>query len=295
MSTWQSLTNDITAAVSAAAPSIVQVHGRRRMAAGVFIADHLIATTAATSEDTVAVLVDGQTLDGQVLGRASASGLTIVRVDNVDRAPLAIGAEPAPGHLAVAIGRTWSGAVMATLAPVTVVGGPLRTGRSTSLERVIRIQQPPHGALTGGALIGSDGALLGIVTSFAIRGTTVVIPAATVVQEAAHVERDGGSRQGFLGIGSLPVAIPERQRGGRADTAGLLVTQIASGSPADQAGLLVGDVIVAFGGEAVPDPEQLLTSLRGNRIGAAVPVTVIRGTAPVDVTVTVAERPRLRA
>jgi hypothetical protein len=29
---------------------------------------------------------------------------------------------------------------MATTAPVTVVGGPLRTGRATALDRVIRIQ-----------------------------------------------------------------------------------------------------------------------------------------------------------
>jgi S1-C subfamily serine protease len=58
--------------------------------------------------------------------------------------------------------------------------------------------------------------------------------------------------------------------------------------------LLVGDVIVGFAGESVQDPEELVTRLRGNRIGAAVPITVIRGTAAVDVTVTVAERPTTR-
>ena len=42
---------------------------------------------------------------------------------------------------------------MAAFAPIAVVGGPLRTGRASAIDRVIRIQQAPHGALNGGALI----------------------------------------------------------------------------------------------------------------------------------------------
>lgn len=294
MSTWTSLSTEIAAAVDNAAPSIVQVHGRRRVAAGVVIADGIIATPAATHDDTIAVMADGQTLEGAVLGRTPGAGLTIVRVDNWPRAVLAAAPEPTPGQLAVAIGRTWSGGVMASLAPVSVVGGPLRTGRASSIDRVIRIQQPPHGALNGGALIDGEGRLLGIITQFAIRGTTVVIPSGIVGEEASRVQRDGGSRQGFLGISSLAVALPERQRAGRSQSAGLLISQVAQGSPADAAGLLVGDLVVAFDGQPVQDAEDLLTRLRGNRIGNAVPVSVVRGTTAVDVTVTVSERPRPR-
>jgi len=294
MNTWTSLSNDIAAAVEKAAPSIVQVHGRRRVAAGVVIADGVIATPATTNEDTMAVMVDGQTLEGAVQGRTPGAALTILRVDQLKRPALAAAAEPAPGHLAVAIGRTWSGGVMASLAPVSVVGGPLRTGRSSSIERVIRIQQAPHGALNGGALIDSDGKLLGVITQFAIRGTTVVIPSTIVNDEATRVQRDGGSQQGFLGISSLPVVLPERQRAGREQGAGLLISQVAPGSPAEQAGLLVGDVVIAFDGQPIQDAEDLLTRLRGNRIGSAVPLSVVRGLAVSDVSVTVAERPRRR-
>src|SRR5215207_7308242 len=156
--TWASLSTEIEAAVDTAAPSVVQVHGRRRVTAGVVVADNLIATPALTDDDTVAVMPgDGQTAEGVVLGRIGNMHLTIVRVDGLNRPALKAGAEPKPGHLAVAIGRTWSGGVMATLAPVAVVGGPLRTGRATSIDRVIRIQQSPHGALNGGALINAAG------------------------------------------------------------------------------------------------------------------------------------------
>ena len=106
----------------------------------------------------------------------------------------------------------------------------------------------------------------------AIRGTTVVIPAALAWEAAREVASRGGARQGFLGVSSLAVTLPVRQRAeGRED--GLLVTGLAERTPAEQAGLLVGDVIVAFDGVPVHEPDDLLTLLRGDRVesgGAAV-------------------------
>src|SRR4030095_408521 len=153
------------------------------------------------------------------------------------------------GHLAVAVGRTWSGAVMATLSPIAVVGGPLRTGRTGAIDRVIRIQQSPHGALNGGALINAAGQALGIITSLAIRGTTVVIPASIAWAAATKAASEGGVKQGFIGVSTMPVSLPDRQRAGRSQTSGLLISNIAANSPAESGGLLVGDVIVGFGGE----------------------------------------------
>jgi S1-C subfamily serine protease len=217
-----------------------------------------------------------------------------VRVDGLNRPALLPAPEPRPGHLAVAVGRTWSGGVMATLAPIAVVGGPLRTGRTGAIDRVIRIQQAPHGALNGGALINAAGQALGIITSLAIRGTTVVIPASIAFAAATKAASEGGVKQGFLGVSSLPVPLPERQRGGRSQESGLLISHVAAGSPAEEGGLLVGDVIVGFGGDAVHEPESLVTRLRGNKVGTAVPITVIRGTNAVDVSVTVRERPTIK-
>jgi S1-C subfamily serine protease len=295
MNTWTSLSNEIEAAVEKAAPSIVQVHGHRRVTAGLVIADNLIVTPAATDDDKVAVLTgENQTAEGQVLGRIGNMGLTVVRVDGLNRPALVVAPEPKPGHLAVAVGRTWSGAVMATLAPIAVVGGPFRTGRTGAIDRVIRIQQSPHGALNGGALINAAGQALGIITSLAIRGTTVVIPASIAWAAATKAASEGGVKQGFIGVSSMPVPLPEKQRGGRSQTSGLLISHVAANSPAEQGGLLVGDVIVGFGGESVDHPESLVTRLRGNKVGAAVPITVIRGSKAVDVTVTVSERPKIK-
>src|SRR5262245_21949141 len=127
--------------VARAAGSVVQVHGHRRPSAGVVFGDGLILTPATIDDDGASVRAGEQSYAGAVLGRVASMGLTVVRVDGLRAPALEAGPEPKPGNIGVAIGRTWSGGVMSVLAPITVVGGPLQTGRSGSIERVIRIQQ----------------------------------------------------------------------------------------------------------------------------------------------------------
>ncbi|MGH9176148.1 MAG: S1C family serine protease, partial [Vicinamibacterales bacterium] len=265
-----------------------------RPVSGIVVAENLIVAPArALADDTASVrLADGATVEGAVLGHALAAGIAVVRVPGLAAPPLSPAGDPRVGHLAIAVGRTWSGGVMATVTNVAVVGGPLQTGRASQLERVIRITQAPHGALTGGALIDGEGRALGAITGSAIRGTTVVVPASLAWPLAQQVVQQGGTRQGFIGISSSTVALPERQRSGRAQEYGLLVNTIVDQSPADAAGFLVGDIIVAFDGQAVQEPEALVTLLRGDRVGKAVPLTILRGAELRDVAVTIGDRPR---
>ena len=288
-----SLSQQLGAAAATAAASVVQVHAHRRPVAGVVFDTDLVVTTGSSGHDgAVAVRRgDGQTFEGTRLGRSAGTGLSVIRVPGL-AAPAATAAdEPAPGHLGLAVGRTWSGGVFTALAPVAVVGGPLRTGRAAEIARVIRIGVAPHGALSGGALVNGAGAVLGVITAAAIRGTTVVIPTELAWAAARDVATRGGERQGFLGVSSLPVRLPAAQQRDGAE-GGLLVTGLADDAPATSAGLLVGDVIVAFDGVGVQEAEDLLTLLRGDRVGRAVPLAIVRGRERLELPVTVAERRR---
>jgi S1-C subfamily serine protease len=293
---FSDMSNALAIAADRAATFVVQVYGHRRPTAGVVFGPDLVVAPARALGDDAAVvrLPNGSTLEGQVLGHAVSIGLGVVRVSSLGLAAAEPAPEPRVGALAIAVGRTWSGGVMAAVTNVAVVGGPLRTGRASQIDRVIRVSHPPHGALTGGALADGDGRILGVVTGSEIRGTTVVVPATLAFDAAHRIVKRGGARQGFLGIGSLPVSLPERQRGAHEAEHGLLVTSIARDSPADLAGLLVGDVILAFAGEAVSDPDSLITLLRGNRIGTPVTLAVLRGVKRQEVAVTVGERPQAR-
>lgn len=292
---FDELSTGIAAAVERAAGSVVQVYGHRRPAAGIVFSTDLIAAPARLlGDDTVIVRrPDGRTSEGQVLGHAVGMGLGVVRVPELGLAPAGAAPEPRVGTLAIAIGRTWSGAVMASVTNVAVVGGPLRTGRATEVARVIRIAQPPHGALSGGALVAGDGQVMGVITGSAIRGTTIVIPVTLAWEAAHHIVKRGGVRQGYLGISTMPVALARRQRSD-AEDAGVLISSVAANSPADSAGLLVGDVILQFAGEPVREPDTLVTLLRGDHIGKPITLSVLRGVQRHDVAVVIGERPTRR-
>lgn len=288
-----SLSAELAAATDRAAASVVQVQTRRRLVAGVVFDTDLVLVPGQHLDDDAAPVRrgDGQTFDGQVLGRHAATGLAVVRVAGLGLAPAVPADEPRPGHLAIAVGRTWSGGVFAALAPVAVVGGPLRTGRATEVARVVRVGLTPHGALTGGALVDGSGQVLGVMTAMAIRGTTVAVPSVIAWAAAREIVAHGGPRQGFIGVSSMAVTLPEHQRAaGQAH--GLLVTGVVPQGPADRAGVLVGDVITAFGGTAVTDADDLLTALRGQQVGQPATLSVLRGGLVAAATLTVGERPR---
>ena len=277
MNELQSLSNQMADVVASVAPSVIQVQN----ASGVVYARDVVLTNARAlgREDGLHVRThDGRTLDAQLHGWDPATGLALLRVSGLDAAPLATGENVRVGNLAIAIARSWSNNVTASIGIVSVIGGPLRTGRGRSIDEVIRTTAPMHEGFAGGAFIDVSGKLIGIATAAAIRGLGVIIPASIAWKTAAALLEHGHIRRGYLGVAGQQV----RQ--------GLLVADVREESPASQAGLMVGDVIVTFDGQAVESPEDLLDLLSGDRVGKPVAISLVRGGAVSEVKVTIGER-----
>lgn len=287
--------NQLADAVAAAAPSVVQVQGRRRPASGLVYANNVVLTTvrALGREDGLHVRRhDGVTLDAELAGWDPTTSLAVLRVAGLDTPAIAPAAAPARvGHLALAVARSWSNAVTASAGLVSVIGGPLPTGRRRAIDEVIRTTAPMHDGFAGGAFLDTSGALIGIATAAAIRGLGVVIPAAIAWKTAATVLEHGGLKRGYLGIAGQAVTLPKNQRGADGREHALLVVGVTAESPAAAGGILVGDVLLEFDGHAVSSPEDLLDLLAGDRVGRKVSLRVRRGSDVTDVTVTVGERP----
>ena len=290
-----SLSNQMADTVAAIAPSVVQVQGRRRPASGVVYAADVVLTTvrALGREDGLRVRThDGRALDAELAGWDPATGLAVLRATSLGVASAATAETPARvGHLAIAVARSWSNAVTASTGIVSVIGGPLPTGRGRAIDEVIRTTAPMHDGFAGGAFVDTSGRVIGIATATAIRGLGVVIPAAIAWKTAADVLQHGRLKRGYLGLAGQPVSLPDRQRGSDGREQALLIVGVTPGSPADAAGVLVGDVMLDFDGRAVEAPEDLLDLLAGDRVGTTVPVRVRRGAAIQELTVRVGERP----
>jgi S1-C subfamily serine protease len=287
-----SVSDQLADVIARVGPSVVQVHGRRRPASGVVFGENLVLTTtrALGREDGLHVrTADGRGLDAEVGGWDPATGLVLLRVVELGE-PVAVraGKEPRVGHLALAVGRSWTNVLTATDGIVSVIGGPLATGRGLSIDRVIRTTAPMHGGFAGGALIDMGGEVIGIATGTEIRGLGVVIPADIAWSTAATLAEHGSPRRGYLGVAGQAVRLPDRQRQAESRGSGFLISEVSPDSPADRGGILVGDVIIAFDGQPVESPLDLLGLLQGDRVGRDLEVQLLRGGAVMKLPVTVA-------
>jgi serine protease DegQ len=289
------LSNQLSDAVAAAAPSVVQVQGSRRPASGLVYADNIVISTvgAVGREDGLRVRrEDGRVCDAELTGWDPTTSLAVLRVPDLGAPPIAPTAtEPRVGHLALAIARSWSNGLTASAGIISIIGGPLPTGRRRAIDRVIRTSAPMHEGFAGGAFVDTTGQLVGVTTASTIRGLGVVIPTPIAWQTAATLIEHGRIKRGYLGISGQPVALPEHQRDAEGRGKALLVAGVMAGSPAAQAGVLVGDIILAIDQQAIDSPESLLDALLTDRVGRPASLRVLRGGAAVDVMVTIGERP----
>jgi S1-C subfamily serine protease len=292
-SSLTAFSNQLADAVAAAAPSVVQVHGRRQPASGVVYAPDVVVTTsrAVGREDGLTVRTpDGRTIEAEMAGWDPATHLVALRVPglNVPAATIATAA-PRVGHLAIAVGRSWSNAVTASTGIVSIIGGPLPTGRGRQIDEIIRTNAPMHRGFAGGAFADTQGHLLGISTAAEIRGLGVVIPAGIAWAAAADLIAHGRAKRGYLGVAGQGVKLGASQRGTGTAESAVLIVQVIDGSPAEDAGLVVGDLLTAIDGAPLESPDQLLEAL-ARRGGQTATLRVLRGSTPVDLPIALGER-----
>ncbi|MQA31039.1 MAG: PDZ domain-containing protein [Luteitalea sp.] len=290
-----SISDAMADAVAGAAPSVVQVLGRRRPASGLVHAANVVVTTtrALGREDGLRVRRhDGALFDAELAGWDPATGIAVLRVNGFGSRALAPQQAAARvGHLAIAVARSWSNNLTASAGIISVIGGPLATGRRRSIDQVIRTTAPMHDGFSGGAFLNTEGGLVGMATAATIRGNGVVIPAGIVWSTAATVLEHGSMKRGYLGIAGQPAKLPASQRQHDGPGEALLVVGVTADSPAAQAGVLVGDLLMTFDNLAITSPEDLLDLLVGERVGRSLALGLLRGTTPVTLSVLVGERP----
>lgn len=290
------LSDGLADAVAKVEPAVVRVYGRRRRSAsGVVYADGLVLTASHSlerDEDLSVGLADGGTREARLLGRDPSTDLAVLGVEGLGAgAATAAQGEARVGQISLAVGRAARGkGIRASFGIVSAVGGPLRMGRGTRLERYVQTDATPFLGLSGGPLMDANGDVLGILTAAFGKGAAFAVPAELAWPVAGKLAEGGSIKRGYLGILSQPVRLPESQRVGLTQGGGLLVVGVEDGSPAGEGGLLLGDIIAMLDGQPVEDTEDLLMLLTGERVGDEVPVRVLRGGELKTVRLTVGER-----
>jgi len=297
MTTLNDFSNELVAAVERGGTGTVLVDARNRYpASGIAYADDLVLTAdhAITRDENLRVAVaDNKSFPVTIAGRDPNSDLALLRLSEKALTPAKVSQTAAKvGQLVLALGRPSNEGVQASWGIITAIGGPARMGRGGLLEEYIQTETTSYPGFSGGPLVSTAGEVLGLNTSGLTRGMALTIPVRLAWRIADALAKHGTVKRGYLGVRTQSVDVSDsaRQALKRQQEHGLLVMWLEEKGPAEKSNMLVGDIIVAIGGQAVGDPDDLFAALNGEIVGKTIAVEILRGGKPETIQVTVGER-----
>jgi serine protease DegQ len=298
-SVLETLSNEFAAAAEAVGPSVVAIYGRRWMPSsgiqwrkGVIVtADHCIRR----EEDITVVLEGGNAIKASLAGRDSSTDLAILKSPDSTGIPVPPLSDSTQklGHMALALGRSRTAHLVASAGIIGGLSGEWRPRRGGRVDQQIRLDLELYPGFSGGPLVNAQGKVIGINTHGLTRGRPVAIPNSTVNRVVDELLEKGHIARPYLGLAMQPVAVPESLRGRVAPTvsAALLVVHVEPSGPAGKAGCLLGDVLTEIDGKPVEDTGDIQELLASFKVGAQLNATVLRGGAPVKLSITLEDRP----
>lgn len=184
------------------------------------------------------------------------------------------------------------------------------TSGNYSVSGIIQFSVPINPGNSGGPLLDSNGDVVGITTATVTgsQGLGFAIPSHTILKELSSLITSGSYKlHSYLGIEGVDMNYQLGQDSHTSVTYGVLIEEVASGSPAAKAGLkgsttsvtvdgqqylVGGDIIVSVNGTRIVNQDALSSYLELYTVaGQTVVLGIIRSGAPMSVTMTLGARP----
>ncbi len=260
-----------------------------------------IATNAHVIDGAVEIKVhlpDGQTYDGQVVGRDVVTDLAVVKIDaeNLPTASFANSNHLRVGEWVLTMGNALAlrGGPTVTLGIISALGRTISTdqGAGTYYD-LIQTDAAINSGNSGGPLINLDGEVVGINQTI-VRGASgvgfassaaVAVPVIDSLIEHGRVIRP---RIGFSGRDVSPAIANDLNL---SVTEGVIVTLMSLDGPAFKAGIRAGDVMTKIDGIPTPDVASWLSLLWTYKVGDLINVEYVHSNETLITIVELAERP----
>lgn len=242
-------------------------------------------------------LPDGRETKAEVVGTDPETDLAVLRI-SLDKLPaITLGHLDAVrvGDVVLAIGNPFNVGQTVTSGIVSALG---RQGLGLStFESFVQTDAAINPGNSGGALVDVNGHLVGINTAIFSRsggsmGIGFAIPVDVAQQVMEGLLRDGQVTRGWIGVEPRDLTPEFAENFHLPVNAGVLITGVLQDGPASKGGLKPGDVVVSVGDKPVANTAQLLHSVAALKPGNAATIGVQRGAQALQLSLTIAQRPK---
>ncbi|MBV9193037.1 MAG: trypsin-like peptidase domain-containing protein [Solirubrobacterales bacterium] len=292
--------DEIGAAIGEAAhrqgPAVVGLGRGWSLGSGVIVAPGRVLTSAHNlrHDEVTVTFGDGRRVPGRVAGSDPDLDVAVIEVDTGAAAPVTWpdADPPAIGRPVIALANPGGRGLRATLGFVSAGARSFRGPRGRRISGAIEHTAPLPRGSSGGPLLDTAGALIGINSLRSDGGLILAVPADAALRERVEaLGRGEAPSRARLGVAIAPPRVARRMRRsvGLPERDGVLVRAVQDGSPAARAGLARGDLIVAAGGRTVDHVDVLYDALDAAAGGGRLELAIVRGTEERTVTVAFAE------
>ncbi|MGS2741905.1 trypsin-like peptidase domain-containing protein [Sinomicrobium sp. M5D2P17] len=233
-----------------------------------------------TSELSV-TLNNNKTYTAELIGSDPSTDIALIKVNTEDELPyLAFGNSDNArvGEWVLAVGNPFNLTSTVTAGIISAKSRDLSGSNSQSFIQTDAAVNPGN---SGGALVNTNGDLIGINTAITSRtGTYIGYAFAVPSNIAKKVVEDlleyGNVQKGLLGVSILPKNTPYALENGLNDIEGLYIAGVEEESGAEKAGIRKGDVIKSVDNIKVTKFADLTGYLNAKRPGDIIKVAIDR-------------------
>lgn len=232
-------------------------------------------------ENIVVRLSDGEEFEAKVVGKDPKTDIAVIKIDtdrNLPVVPLGDSSHLEVGEWVLAIGNPFGLEHTVTSGIVSAKGRRIGAG---PYDNFIQTDASINPGNSGGPLINLRGEVVGINTAIFSRsggniGIGFAIPINLVKELLPQLKYRGRVTRGWLGVVIQKVTPAIAESLSMTEPRGALVANVSQGGPAETAGVEVGDVILAFDGNAVRESSDLPLIVARTPVGKSVVVKVLR-------------------
>ena len=232
--------------------------------------------------------------DAKIVGKDSQTDLAVLKIDKtgLTAAEFANSDEATVGEFAMAVGSPLGLDTTVTTGIISAVNREVEADGTTYV--CIQTDAAINSGNSGGALVNSDGKVIGINTlklsGSGVEGIGFAIPINSTTDVIDDLIEHNKVLRPYIGIGGRDLD-EATVKAYKLASLGVYIQSVQNFSPAEKAGLQVGDIIIKADGQEILTMDKLNEIKNTHKIGEKMTLTINRNGQEKEITIALEEMP----